>query len=172
MGSACNLTAAKLYAPKHVPFLYYANVQGDAARCTSRVVDFGASFFGDLAAPPVFSFIAPNLVDDMHNITSDDYIANGDAWLSAVASSILASDAYRAGGALVVVWDEDDFSGIAAPDDPIPLVVLSPYAKAGFVSSGHGDHYSLLATIEDALMLPRLGQAQAAQPLAELFAAQ
>ena len=37
---------------------------------------------------------------------------------------------------------------------------MSPYAKTGgYVSTATADHYSLLATIEDGLDLPRLGKA-------------
>jgi hypothetical protein len=50
--------------------------------------------------------------------------------------------------------------------------VLSPYAKsAGYVSAVKGDHYSLLATIEDGLGLPRLGSAIGKTPLADYFPA-
>jgi hypothetical protein len=41
------------------------------------------------------------------------------------------------------VWDEDDLSGTLAKDDPIPLFVLSPYAKTGgYASPNHADHYA------------------------------
>ena len=49
---------------------------------------------------------------------------------------------------------------------------LSPYAKtSAFVSPVHGDHFSLLATIEDGLGLPRIGSAVAAKPLSDYFPA-
>jgi hypothetical protein len=71
----------------------------------------------------------------------------------------------------VIVWDEDDHSGIPNADDPIPVFVMSPYAKTKFRSTVHADHYSLLATIEDGLRLPRLGLATAAAPLTDYFPA-
>src|SRR5205807_665542 len=47
-----------------------------------------------------------------------------------------------------------------AADGPVPLIVVSPFAKTKFESKVKADHYTLLATIEDALALGgRLGQA-------------
>jgi len=179
MGTPCNLTTAGDYAARHVPFLYYDNVQSDSARCQSHAVDYGA-LAADLAAgqTPELVFIAPNLVDDMHGTSSIPNpfgsAANmkaGDTWLAANVPAITASPAYQNGGALVIVWDEDDLSGgLTGTDDPIPMFVLSPLARAGgYVSTAHADHYSLLATIEDGLGLPRLGAAAQAQPLADFF---
>jgi hypothetical protein len=180
MGSACALAAAGDYVPRHVPFLYYGNVQGDSARCQNRVVDYGA-LAGDLAGKtPELVFIAPNLVDDMHGTSSIPNpfggAANmkaGDTWLAANVPLITASPAYQRGGALVIVWDEDDLSGgLNGSDDPVPLFVMSPFASPGNVASAtKADHYALLATIEDGLGLPRLGAAAQAQPLVDFFSA-
>jgi hypothetical protein len=173
MGTPCNLSDSGNYAVRHNPFLYYTDVQSDSARCNAHVVDF--SSFSPSSAPS-FSFIAPNLVDDMHNPDppNSTNIPNGDTWLGVHAGAILASDSYKQGGLLVVVWDEDDGSGgITGTDDPIGLFVMSPYAKSGgYVSTGHADHYSLLATIEDGLDLGRIGSAAQAQPLADFFPTQ
>jgi len=170
MGSPCNMSIAGDYAPKHVPFLYYENVQNDSARCAAHVVDY-SHFAADLAAPATYSLIAPNLVHDMHDpITGGaTNLANGEAWLSTNVPPILASPAYTQGGLLIIAWDEDDLSGILAPDDPIPFILISPFAKnGGYVSTVHADHRALLATIEDGLGLPRLGAASIA-PLADYF---
>jgi hypothetical protein len=95
--------------------------------------------------------------------------ANGDRWLSQQVRAILASSAYGNGGLVVIVWDEDDLSGATAADDPIPMVLLSPYAMSGYKGTTRADHYALLATIEDGLGLPRLGAAAQATPLADYF---
>jgi Phosphoesterase family len=42
---------------------------------------------------PAFSFITPNLIDDMH----DGTIADGDTWLAHHLPAILGSPQYRAG---------------------------------------------------------------------------
>ncbi len=176
MGTACNYLAASPFAARHVPFLYYDNMGvGDAGtRCQTHVVDYG-EFAADLASPPEFSFIAPNLEHDMHGTglgqgTGD--IAAGDTWLSTNAKAIIDSAAFKSGGLLVIVWDEDDNSGLGGADDPIPIFVISPYAKsAGYVSSVKGDHFALLATIEEGMGLPRLGKSAMAMPLVDYFPA-
>jgi hypothetical protein len=175
MGTACNLTAAGDYVPRHVPFLYFKNVQEDMSqRCSAHVVDY-TNLANDLkSAPSTFTFIAPNLTDDMHGtsiLTSHTTeMAAGDKWLMDNVPAITGTDAYKRGGLLVIVWDEDDNSGIPTADAPIPIFVLSPLAKSGGFSSGtQANHYSLLATFEDGLNLPRLANAAKAQPLSDFF---
>ncbi len=173
MGSPCNTANAGDYVARHVPFLYFENVQTDAARCNAHVVDYGG-FAADLTAGPAsYSLIAPNLVHDMHNPVTGGAtnLANGNAWLTGNVPRILESPAFTDGGLFVIVWDEDDLSGVLAPDDPIALIVMSPYAKhGGYVSTTRADHSSLLATIEDGLGLDRLGSAASASPLSDFFA--
>jgi phosphatidylinositol-3-phosphatase len=174
MGSPCNLASSGPYAARHVPFLYFDNVQSDSTRCSSHVVDF-AGFAADLAgAAPHLAFVAPSLDNDMHGtgiLQSGSDITNGDTWLSTNIPLITASAAYTSGGVIFIVWDEDDLSGVLSKDDPIPLFVLSPYAKSGgYTSTSHADHYALLATIEDGLGLPRLGSAQGSATLGDFFA--
>lgn len=176
MGTPCNLTAAGDYVPRHVPFLYYQDVQEDAARCQSHVVDY-AALAGDLGGQtPSLVFIAPNLADDMHGTSAIPNPFNhaaemkaGDQWLAANVPAITASKAF-AKGMLFIVWDEDDLSGgLTGTDDPIPLFALSPLAKnGGYVLAAHANHYDLLATIDDALALPRTGTGT---PLSDLFPA-
>lgn len=173
MGTPCNVNDSGNYAVRHNPFLYFDDVQTDAKRCKAHVVDF-SGFDPNSAAD--FNFIAPNLVDDMHNPDPPDStnIPNGDKWLGTHVGAILASNGYKQGGLLVVVWDEDDGSGGVGgtTDDPIGIWVFSPYAKSGgYVSKTHADHYSLLATIEDGLDLGRIGKASQATPLSDYFPA-
>ena len=176
MGTPCNLTdnSSASYAARHNPFLYYTDIQ-TSSRCTSNVVDY-SSFASDLSAPKNFSFIAPNLIHDMHNpfpASSQNY-ANGDQWLSSQIPTILGEGPWEPGGTglLVIVWDEDDLSGglTQSTDNPIPMFLISPLAKSGgYVSSTMYNHYSLLATIEDSFGMPRLANAASAQPMTDFF---
>jgi len=173
MGKPCNVTDSGNYVARHNPFVYYDDIRTNTTRCNAHAVDF--SNFDPNSAPD-FSFIAPNLVDDMHNPDPPDStnIPNGDKWLGQHAGAILASNSFKQGGLLVVVWDEDDGSGGLGgnTDDPIGIWVMSPYGKQnGYVSTTHADHYSLLATIEDGLDLGRIGKASQATPLTDYFPA-
>ncbi len=166
MGAPCNLTddANTKYAVRHVPFLYYEGIQKNADRCKSHIVDLAPGGLALGADAPAFQFVAPNLTHDGHDPqvpgSHATNLANIDAFIGPFVQTITGSQAFEKGGLLVIVYDEDDNSGFPTADDPIPLLVVSPYAKKKFESKAKADHYSLLATIEDALGLGgRLGQA-------------
>jgi hypothetical protein len=159
MSTPCNTTDSGNYVQHHVPFLYYDDIQL-TARCAAHVVDF-SNFSPNNAA--AYNFIAPNLIHDMDNPvpTTSMSITDGDTWLGTQVPAILAAPTYTQGGLLVIVWDEDSSDGSQDGSiDPIGIFVMSPYAKTGgYASSVIANHYSLLATIEDGLVLPHLGMA-------------
>jgi phosphatidylinositol-3-phosphatase len=155
---------------------------GRAAQVPARHLNLGRDvpytrLAADLAgnALPAFSFITPNLIDDMH----DGTIAQGDAWLASHLPAILNSRQYRAGTtAVFVTWDEG--SGgypVEDCDDPtvtdascrVPAIVISPSTPAGIRSGAFFSHYSLLATTEELLGLPRLGSAASAAKMTAAF---
>jgi phosphatidylinositol-3-phosphatase len=140
------------YALKHNPFAYYGG------RCPSNVVPIEA-LDADLAGvTPNFVWITPGLCHDGHDCSLD--VAG--AWLDGVVSRIVSSDAWRSGGTLFIVWDEGD----GGDGNLVPLIVLTKDMTAQRVETQY-DHYSLLATIEDVLGLPRLGAAATARSLAQ-----
>jgi phosphatidylinositol-3-phosphatase len=142
------------YALKHNPFAYFGG-------CPANVVPLTA-LDRDLAGPtPTFTWITPDLCHDGHDCSS----RQADDFLAGLVPRILASAAWRDGGVLFVTWDEDDgHSG-----NRVPAIVVASGLTRHATSRPH-DHYSLLATIEDRLGVPRLGEARQADPLAELFA--
>ena len=143
------------YALKHNPFAYYGG------KCPPNVVPMDA-LEGDLAgATPSFLFIKPGLCNDGHDCSLD--VAG--AWLESTVARIQASDAWRSGGVMFVLWEEGD----GGDNNLVPMIIISKDAPARRVDTRY-DHYSLLATIEDHFGLPRLGAARTAQPLTSLFA--
>jgi hypothetical protein len=55
----------------------------------------------------------------------------------------------------------------------VPCILVSPFAKAGYVSNVEYSHYSLLATVEGLLGLGTLGRNDsAAAPMTDLFTPQ
>jgi acid phosphatase len=88
---------------------------------------------------PDYVFITPNMVNDMH----DGSIAQGDAWLAAQVPKILASDRFKNGGVLFLLWDE----GASQGDDP-PFIAVSPNVKAGTVSQTDYDTSAFLKTTQ------------------------
>ncbi len=161
----------RLYAVKHDPFVYFDDQTGKlnpkSATCISHIRPF-SQFASDLANNTVarYNFITPNLCDDMHDSCGGDAIAHGDAWLKAHVPAILASTAYRSGGALFITWDEG-----GKGNGPIPMIVLSPFAKGNHYSNGiHYTHSSMLRTLQEIFgVFPLIRYASALPDLGDLF---
>jgi hypothetical protein len=174
-GTACPLTSTGRYDPKHNPMVYFDDVTGanDArnAGCIAHVRPY-AELAADLRADTVarYNFITPDLCHDMHDpcAPTNNGIKQGDDWLAVAVPSILASPAFRRGGALFITWDEG-----AGGDGPIGLLALSPYAKGGgYLNRIRYTHSSLLATLQQIFGVgPLLGDAANATDLRDLFAA-
>jgi hypothetical protein len=173
-----------LYAVKHNPFAYFANVQSGAERANSlaNVVDFigGDGLYADLRSGhvPSFSFIVPNQCNDQHgrgnagafcNFDPTDngtqaglnpaLIYRGDVTIQQIVTAILKSPAWKAGdNAIVVVWDENDYS--QAPNiNKVLLIVQTNYGPHGVQSKNFYTHFSLLKSMESGFGLPCLNHA-------------
>jgi hypothetical protein len=171
MGSPCNAAGADggtRFAVNHVPFLYYDNVFTNKTRCQDEVRDFG-DFAGDLAAGTSrFAFITPNLCNDMHDNCGPGAIKQGDQWLSTQVPALLATPGFAPGGSDVLFVVADQQADVVVNSAPIPLVIVSPLAKQVRTNAQY-NHHSLLATIEDGLGVPRLGSAQGAAPISDVW---
>ncbi len=178
----------KLYAAKHDPFVYFRSVQEgkDAELSLSRVVGFEGhrGLFEDLDSGnvPSFSFIAPNQCNDQHGRanggTQCDFDPNdngtlvglnpalmyiGDLTLRTIVKQIHASPAWEKGrNAIVVVWDEDDYS-VAPTTNRVLAIVNTNYGEQGQKDNTFYTHFSMLKTLEGAFRLPCLNHACDAQ---------
>ncbi|MGZ4699221.1 MAG: alkaline phosphatase family protein [Oryzihumus sp.] len=174
------------YATRHNPFMYFHSVI-DSPSCADHVVDLSAltSDLGSASTTPNLSYITPNLCDDGHDSPCVDGrpggLASADEWLKTWVPRITSSPAFQADGMLVITFDESDGPQSDAtaccgegpgPNAALPgitgmgggkvgALVLSPFVKAGTVSSTSYNHYSLLASMEDLFGLPYLGYAGA-----------
>jgi phospholipase C len=172
MPSNCDTSDSGEYAVRHNPAAYYTSLSG----CASRDVPY-SQLATDLAgnALPAFSFITPNLIDDMH----DGTIAQGDAWLASNLPTILNSRQYQAGTtAVFITWDEgsggypiEDCDDTTTTDAScrVATIVISPSTPAGATSAAFFSHYSLLGTTEELLGLPMLGQASSSPAMTAAF---
>ena len=161
MPARCDVHNAGEYAVRHNPPPYFSALAG----CEASDVPY-SRLASDLAARrlPAFSFITPNLIDDMH----DGTIAQGDAWLASNLPVILNSPEYANGStAVFITWDEgtggrsgeDCAANMADSSCLVATLVLSPSTPAGATSGTLFNHYSLLGTAEQLLGLPALGLA-------------
>jgi hypothetical protein len=173
-----------LYAVKHNPFAYFRSVQeGDQPGSDmTNVVGFdGANgLYADLSsgAVPMFSFIAPNQCNDQHgrgnagpycNYDPNDngtqaglnpaLMQRGDVALKQIVTAIKLSPVWKQGrNAIVVVWDENDYS-IAPITNKVLVIVDTNYGSHGVQSAASYNHFSLLKSIEGAFGLPCLNHA-------------
>jgi phosphatidylinositol-3-phosphatase len=171
-GGPCVLDVNGNYAPKHNPFLYFKDIQGDSALCADRNVDLTA-FDADLASGAYkYMWITPDLIDDGHDPQADPVtgLKQSDAWLSTFLPKILASSAYQNNGVIFITWDEaEGHNGDSG--DQVPMIVVSPKLKsAGMKVNTPLSHASYLATVEEILGIQtKLGAAATATDMMEFF---
>ena len=174
----------KLYAAKHNPFVYFRSVQeGHRPELSlKRVAGFEGDdgLFEDLNSGHVsnFSFIAPNQCNDQHGRgnggTQCDFDPNdngtldglnpalmyiGDLTLRNIVKAIHRSPVWHEGrNAIVVLWDEDDYS-VAPTTNKVLLIVDTNYGDHGVKDGTFYTHFSLLKSIESGFRLPCLNHA-------------
>ena len=170
MPSNCAPANSGEYAVRHNPPPYFARLR----TCAQFDVPY-SRLAADLTRHrlPAFSFITPNLIDDMH----DGTVADGDRWLARNLPVILNSPEYRSGTTVVfVTWDEGE-GGTALQCTAntvdvgchVATIVISPSTRPGTRSGRLFNHYSLLGTTEQLLRLPRLGRASAFPTMTSAF---
>jgi phosphatidylinositol-3-phosphatase len=165
-GTAFPSSSIALYASKHNPFLNFASIQNSPAELAKIVPD--TQLYVDLleATVPNFSFIVPDQCHDMHGTSAcPDDTQNtqvADQYVSALVGAIQHSDTWdRGNNAIVIVWDENDFS----TDNPngccdglpggghVPAIVITNHGPHHVQDNTPFNHYSLLQTIQEAFRL-------------------
>ncbi|MGA8575418.1 MAG: alkaline phosphatase family protein [Candidatus Cybelea sp.] len=106
---------------------------------------------GDLAA---VSFVTPSTADSDHPLAKSDF---GPSWVASVVNAI-GESSYWNSTAIVVLWD--DWGGWYDSSKPpqldyrglgfrVPCLIISPYAKSGYVDSKQYEFASILKFIEE-----------------------
>lgn len=181
LGSRWPLTGPKLYAQKHNPLVYFSDVARNANRLKHIVPMPSIPAFSALLNQPTyprFSYIVPDQCHDMHGTTGcqgDALLREGDDYVEQVVSAIQHSHAYTQNSAIIITWDENDYSSNMALTGAsigggghIATIVITP-RTGGKKSAIPYDQYSLLRTIEEAFGLPLLRSSAMANSLEALF---
>ena len=191
-------TLVKLYAAKHNPFVYFRSMQEgtNPGATLKNVVGFEGKggLFEDLGSGrvPAFSFIVPNQCNDQHgrgnagpqcdfdpttNGTQQGLnpalIYIGDLTLRNIVHAIHSSPAWTDGcNALVIVWDENDYS-FSPNTNQVLAMVETNYGPHGRTSDQFYTHFSLLKSLESAFDLPCLNHAcdDSVRVMSDLFRA-
>jgi phospholipase C len=114
---------------------------------------------------PVVSWVIPNGLDSDHAQGND---GSGPSWVAAIVNAI-GNSPYWSNTVIFITWD--DWGGWYDHVPPpkiinsyeygfrVPLIVVSPYAKAAHISHATHDFGSILKFIEEMFGLPSLGYA-------------
>lgn len=145
MPVSCDRVTSGEYAARHNPAVYYPSLgsacQRDDVPLTSPL---------NLSA--AFTFITPNICDDMHSCP----VADGDVWLAHAVPAIIASKQYQSRSLVVFITFDENDSGTT---NRVPTYVIAPSVPRGIKVSTSLDHYSLLRTTEFLLNLSLIGDA-------------
>ncbi len=120
------------------------------------------------------SWVIPDGLSSDHALAND---GTGPAWVASIVNAI-GNSAYWANTAIIITWDDwggwyDHVAPRVVNDGVswgsgytygfrVPLIVVSPYAKAQYISHETHDFGSILKYIEGTFALPSLGYADAA----------
>ncbi|HTT31057.1 MAG TPA: alkaline phosphatase family protein [Solirubrobacteraceae bacterium] len=163
------------YDTRHNPFVYFHSLL-DLGGCQSN--DIGIQHLTkDLRVAkrtPTYAYIAPGLCDEPSATscagTEPVGLAAEDAFLKRWVPQILASQAYKQDGALMIVFADAKAAtdAGAAGDRPVRTgaLILSPLAHKGKTVSGSYGPYSVLRTIEGVLGYTPLVHAKGARSFA------
>jgi phospholipase C len=163
-GPCGNASGGTKYAAKHNPVVFFANLQADCATsslpaiapgsalaCTASgctlngaAVDATSTIGGPLDSDiangtlPRFSFVTPDLCNDMHDCAP----GVSDQWMRVWLAKLLAGPNYRSGDtAIFVMWDEGTYGSA------IPNMVIAPTATPQTVSTTMDDMAAARATL-------------------------
>ena len=156
----------------HNPFVFFDDVTDNlnpkSPDCVANMHNT-VQFMTDLTNNTVarYNFIVPDYCHSMHDsCNGQDRVKEGDDWLSKIVPAIMQSQAYQNGGVIFLTWDEAERA-----DGPIPMIVLSPFAKGnGYSNNIYYNHGSTLRTVEEIFgVTPLLRDAAQETDLSDLF---
>jgi phospholipase C len=140
----------------------------DGPDWSKSVVTPPTRFYSDVAsgALPAVSWVTPTCRNSDHPYCGSD---TGPAWVASLVNTIGESK-YWDSTVMFIFWDDYggwydhvppafvDYDGLGIR---VPLMIVSAYAKKGYVSHVHYEHGSILKFVEDQWGLPRLSASDA-----------
>jgi len=184
------------YAAKHNPMVFFSDTNGgnDATPANPLSSHYAPlqQLLTDLANNTVadYNWITPDQYNDMHTALTGGYkgltgdaanIKQGDDFLNQIVPVIMASDAYRNHGVIILWWDESERDGVTGdnPDDlnhTVGEIVISDRAHPNvnglpYASPVAFTHSSDLRTMQNIFRAggPYLADAANANDLSDLF---
>jgi hypothetical protein len=166
------------YVAKHNGIVNFADLQTPSE--LAKMYPY-SQLAADLAAGTVsnFSYIVPDECHDMHgappwcvdsgksgSLVQNWLIANGDAFAGSVVNAITSSAMWTTGNnAILITFDEGN-----TPTGTVATIVISNHGPRGVTDKTSYNHYSLLASMQQAFGLGCLLNSCTANPMTNLFA--
>jgi len=165
------------YVKRHNPFAYFQDVVSTPAQA-NNIVPF-TQFADDLANNhlPNYSFLLPNLLNDMHdcpaggqNCPVADKLAAGDKWLRANIDPLIKSQVFQDDGLLIITFDEAELGESTKGGGQVATIIISAKGKAAYKSTTFYQHESTLRLTLEALGVNTFpGKGATAPSMAEFF---
>ncbi len=171
------VNAALWNGPDAIQHLCQPQMQNGTLVCTaadwSHVILNNTQILNDIANQqlPQVSWVIPTGQTSDHALLND---GSGPSWVASVVNAI-GNSSYWSNTAIIITWD--DWGGWYDHVPPkvindgtswgsgyvygfrVPLIVVSPFAKAGFISHNTHDFGSILKLIEETFGLSTIGYA-------------
>jgi phospholipase C len=134
------------------------------------------NIFNDVSSGqlPAMSWVIPDVNNSDHPGSKEDY---GPQWVASVVNAI-GESSYWDSTAIIIVWDDwggfyDNKAATMAqyggPGERVPAIIVSPYAKAGYISTTTYQFGSILHYIENNWNLGSLGTTDNATSIVDCF---
>jgi phospholipase C len=160
-----------LFQYHHQPFLYFKNYAPGTAAQVAHIQDY-TDLQNDIAKGtlPQVVFYKPIGENNQHPGYAN--ISDGDAHLQSLITALQASPQY-ADMLIIITYDEHggQWDHVApptrdrwGPGSRVPAIIISPFAKKGYVDHTQYDTGSILKTIEERFGLQPLTSSDAAVP--------
>jgi phospholipase C len=141
------------YVPQENPFQYFQTTANSPNVQNFTLADFESQLSSGTV--PAVMWVTPSPGHSMHPGAGN--IANGIEWLDNFVQAVKGSSAW-ANTAIVVIWDESggwydhvpppQLNGTIGLGARVPVLVISPLAKANYISSQQMDFVSILRFIQ------------------------
>ena len=192
--NAYNYSNQYNYAAKHTPMVYFTDTNGGCDTSTSNPMRLHYAPLQQLALDLTnntvadYNWISPDQFNDMHTSLANGYgqypnsdsakIAQADNFVARMVPLIMASDAYKNHGVIVLWWDESE--GGDDPSRTIPFMIISKDVQKNvngvpYSNTIQYSHSSFLRTMQEIFNVdpqhgyPWLGDATNATDLSDLF---
>jgi len=164
-GDAASPDVIDQFQYHHQPFVYFAKyADGTAAKAAHLKDEQDFLALAKTGALPSVSFIKPMGIDNEHPGYTD--VLRGDQHALMLIQAVQNSPAWK-DTAIILTYDEHGgfWDHVAppkvdrwGPGSRVPAIVVSPFARRGFVDHTVYDTTSILATIEHRFGLAPLGE--------------